>query len=75
MSWVTINERLLEIEKEGIERNAKEWNDLIEKAKKVAGCLKREKYDTKNIREAERKVKEQEGYESSNAVGVHGHLA
>lgn len=47
MTWKQINEKIWEMEgqKERDDEWKKEWNTLIDESRKIAGCLKREKYE------------------------------
>lgn len=75
-TWVQINEDILELEKERIRDDewVKKWNKLLDEGSKIAGCLKRDKYDTENNEKGSTEERQEET-ESHNAECLHGHLA
>lgn len=74
LSWVDINKRILEIEKqtELTKRDVKEWNILV--TKRLAGVLKREKKDEKDIGQTKKEERREEETTGNNAQLIHGDM-
>lgn len=65
----------MEQERRKDDKWVEEWNNLIDRSKKLAGCLKREKYDKESIRETKGEDKVDKSVDSKTVPPVSGDMA